>query len=195
MSVGLPAGLPLQLGTYWGWHEVYDDLDLRDGALVARPGWTPPPAEVWRRAHRLTRLVLDPLRHAVGQPLHATDWHRTPRDNASIGGGDPTLAAAQGSRHLWAEAVDLSGWRTPGWTAEQLAALVVVLGLPTDQVIWYDLQRGGHLHLGLWDGRRGGERGEVLRGLADTTREVPQLPGPAAMAYARAHVDRSRLVG
>lgn len=138
------------------------------------------PRQHWVNAIELALSILDPLRDRVG-PLIATSWHRTPSRNQNIGGDDPTQQAAVTSRHLMGDAVDLRV--PPGWTSEELAALVMMLGLRFDQLIWYDLQRGGHLHIGLWHGRA--LRREVRHGIAGTSREPLGAPSAAAVARVR----------
>jgi uncharacterized protein YcbK (DUF882 family) len=85
----------------------------------------------------LVRYVLDPLREHVGVPVRITSGYRSPQHNRLIG-GSPT------SQHCKGEAADI---KVHGYTAEQVAVIIAQLGLPVDQVIWYDPDRGGHVHV------------------------------------------------
>ena len=97
---------------------------------------TPPPA-AQANLERLVLRVLDPLRAAVGRPVSVTSGYRSAVVNQAID-GSPT------SQHMSGEAVDI---KVDGLTAVQLAAVIVRLGVPFDQVIWYAPERGGHVHV------------------------------------------------
>jgi len=170
----VPEGIPARPGRWFGWSEVW----RVDGRTRT------PPLEWWANAARLA-VVLDVLRDAVGAPLRVTSWHRWPEQNAAIGGTDPTRQAAPTSRHQTAEAADVAP--PLGWSSEELAAVAILLGLvrALDQLIWYDAGRGGHVHVGQWRDRRGGERHEVRRGLEGTTREVLEMPSAATLERVR----------
>ena len=109
-----------------------------------------PPPEAVRRLGLLVERVLDPLRSALGRPVRVTSGYRSPAVNAAIGG-------SRTSQHMTGEAADI---KVEGVSAPDLAAAIVRLGLPVDQVIWYAPERGGHVHVShRADGR---QRGEVL---------------------------------
>lgn len=147
----MPAALPLLLvaaalavvtrrhrappGRYFSWSEVYDGQPRR--------------ADVDAAATKLARSVLDPLRDAVGGPLHVSSWYRSPERNAATPGASST------SQHLTGEAADV--WAA-GFSARELADLLDRLELPFDQLIAYTPERGGHVHVSLSaDGRQRGE--------------------------------------
>lgn len=99
---------------------------------------TPPPEAV-ANLERLVRYVLDPLRDAVGRPITITSAYRSPQVNLAVSG------TAIGP-HSMGEAADLM---VRGLVAEEVARLIVRLGLPFDQLIWYAPERGGHVHVSL----------------------------------------------
>lgn len=96
----------------------------------------------------LCARVLDPLREALGRPVVVTSGYRSAAVNAAIGG-------SKSSDHMRGRAADV---RVSGLTSREVARVVVLRGLPFDQAIWYDPERGGHLHLSY----RLRGRGEVL---------------------------------
>ena len=98
---------------------------------------------------RLVADVLDPLRDAIGKPIRITSGFRSAEVNRLVDG-------AALSQHLRGEAVDL---KVDGMRSSDVVALIVKLGLPFDQAIWYDPERGGHVHVSHTAGRN---RGEVL---------------------------------
>ncbi len=134
-----------RVGRYYTWAE----LSASDAAKRLGVDNTPPP-EARANLEVLVRYVLDPLRWALGVPVRITSGYRTPAVNEAVG-GSPT------SQHMLGEAADVM---VRGYTAEQLATVVVRLGLPFDQLIWYDLERGGHVHVSLTTRRP--NRGETL---------------------------------
>lgn len=85
----------------------------------------------------LCLTVLDPLRAALGRPVRITSGYRSAALNDAIGG-------AQNSQHMRGEAADI---KVDGIAAEDLARRIAALGLPVDQVVWYDAERGGHVHV------------------------------------------------
>jgi hypothetical protein len=97
---------------------------------------TPPP-EAQRAMQLLVATVLDPLRTSLARPVRITSGYRTPAVNRAVS-GSPT------SQHMLGEAVDI---KVDGMAAEALAAAIVALGVPFDQVIWYAPERGGHVHV------------------------------------------------
>ena len=88
----------------------------------------------------LTQLccrVLQPLRDALGKPIRITSGYRSKALNTAIRGSST-------SQHVRGEAADI---KVAGLSAVDLARRIVALGLPVDQVIWYDASRGGHVHV------------------------------------------------
>lgn len=112
--------------------------DLMRSTAAARLGLDnrPPPAAQANLA-RLVVNVLDPLRAHLGRPVRITSGFRSFAVNRAVD-GSPT------SQHMLGEAVDL---KVDGLTAAELAAVILALRLPVDQVIWYDPERGGHVHV------------------------------------------------
>lgn len=110
---------------------------------------TPPPV-AQANLERLVLRVLDPLRAAMGRPVSVTSGYRSAVVNQAID-GSPT------SQHMSGEAVDI---KVDGLTAVQLAAVIVRLGVPFDQVIWYAPERGGHVHVSYTETRA--NRGQTL---------------------------------
>ena len=98
-----------------------------------------PPSEARANLERLVRYVLDPLREAVGRPVTITSAYRSPPVNLAVSG------TAIGP-HSMGEAADLM---VRGLGAQDLARLIVGLGVPFDQLIWYAPERGGHVHVSL----------------------------------------------
>ena len=109
----------------------------RSTAATERGILNEPPPEVEARLIALVDAVLDPLREALSCPVRVTSGYRSPAVNAAIGGSAT-------SQHVQGEAADI---RVRGVASEELARLVVALALPFDQLIWYDPERGGHLHV------------------------------------------------
>jgi hypothetical protein len=97
---------------------------------------TPPPA-AQANLEQLVAVVLDPLRVRVEREVHIKSGYRAYPVNRAVK-GSPT------SQHMAGEAADI---KVDGLTAVELATLIVGLGVPFDQVIWYDPERGGHVHV------------------------------------------------
>jgi len=150
-----------QVGRFFSWAE------MTASATASRLGLdnTPPP-EAQRALALLVAAVLDPLRQAVGRPVRITSGYRAPAVNRAVS-GSPT------SQHMLGQAADI---KVPGLSAEALATVIVRLGLPVDQVIWYAPERGGHVHVSFTDTRP--NRGQALH--------APAGGGYTAWAPARA---------
>ena len=95
------------------------------------------PANVVPRLLALVTNILDPLRRALGRPVHVTSGYRSFAVNKAIGGSAT-------SAHMQGEAADIY---VDGVGAEALAMAIVILGVGADQIIWYDAERGGHVHV------------------------------------------------
>ena len=121
-----------RIGRFFSWAE------LTVSTAAARLGLdnTPPP-EAQVALKLLVDTVLDPLRTALGRPVHVSSGYRSPPINQAVK-GSPT------SQHMVGEAADI---RVDGMAAEELALAIFRLGLPFDQVIWYAPERGGHVHV------------------------------------------------
>ena len=102
------------------------------------------------RMRALCAEVLEPLRADLGQPVWITSGYRSQAVNDAIGG-------SKTSQHMQGEAADIA---VDGVMAHDIAAAIVRLGLPFDQVIWYDIERGGHVHVSHTSRRP--NRGQVL---------------------------------
>ena len=134
-----------QIGRFFSWAE------LTASGAAARLGIDNTPTPEARRAMQaLVATVLDPLRAHLGRPVRITSGFRAPPVNRAVS-GSPT------SQHMSGEAADI---KADGMSAEALAAVVVGLGVPFDQVIWYAPERGGHVHVSYTTTRK--NRGETL---------------------------------
>lgn len=109
-----------------------------------------PPEDAQHRLVDLVANVLDPLRFALKRPIRVTSGYRSPAVNEAVGG-------AKTSMHKGGEAADI---KVKGMTAEELAEMVVELGLPFDKFVWYAPERGGHLHISFT--KRRPPRGQML---------------------------------
>lgn len=114
------------------------ELTVSDTARRLGLDNTPPP-EAWANLERLVRYVLDPLWEAVRRPVTITSAYRSPPVNLAVSG------TAIGP-HSMGEAADLM---VRGMSAEDVARLIVRMGVPFDQLIWYAPERGGHVHVSL----------------------------------------------
>lgn len=85
----------------------------------------------------LVEVVLDPLRIALGRQVNVTSGYRCPEVNRAVNG-------SRTSQHMVGEAADI---KVEGIGAEALAMAIVILGGPFDQILWYDPERGGHVHV------------------------------------------------
>ena len=81
--------------------------------------------------------VLDPLREALGRPVHVTSGWRSDAVNLAVGG-------ALHSRHKAGKAADIKVRRM---SARALVRRIVALGLGFDKLIAYDTPLGGHVHV------------------------------------------------
>jgi len=81
--------------------------------------------------------VLQPIRDAIGLSVGITGGARSAALNDAIGGAD-------NSQHVRGQAVDI---KVTGYQAKALFNLILTLGLPFDQLIWYDQNVGGHVHI------------------------------------------------
>ena len=126
---------------------------------------TPPPA-AQANLEQLVAVVLDPLRGKVGREVHIKSGYRTYAVNRAVK-GSPT------SQHMAGEAVDI---KVDGLTGVELAAVIVGLGVPFDQVIWYAPERGGHVHVSYTTTRA--NRRETLHAPAAGD-YVPWTPSPS----------------
>lgn len=92
-----------------------------------------------RRLAELVRRVLVPLEEALGRQVVVTSGYRSAAVNAAVGG-------SSSSQHVVGEAVD---FHVLGMSSEAVAAMLLRLGLPFHELIWYAPERGGHVHVGL----------------------------------------------
>jgi hypothetical protein len=83
-------------------------------------------------------VVLDLLRgNKVGREVHIQSGYGSYDVNRAVKG-------SLTRQHMAGDAVDIKG---DGLTAVDLATVIVGTGVPFDQVIWYDPERGGHVHV------------------------------------------------
>ena len=151
-----------------------------------------PPEEEGNLVANLRALVLnvlDPIRNSLG-PVTITGGWRGPALNDSIGGSRlctghgfpankaPSSAEALrlgcGSQHLLAEGADIRvrGFANSKDLAKAIYALKTQGKVNYDQMVWYDPDQSGHVHLS-WTRRRS-PRGDVRRKMASGY--VSQLP-------------------
>lgn len=102
--------------------------------------------EVRDSVKALVLTVLQPLRDAIGLPIHINSGYRCPALNRLVGG-------VSTSQHLLGEAADV---RIQGVSPRQIAIRVRDLGLPFDQMILYP----SFLHIS--HKLNGEQRGQVL---------------------------------
>jgi len=119
-----------------------------------------PSAANVERLRLLVTSTLQPLRDVVGQPFTPTSGYRSPEYNKHIGGSST-------SQHMGGEAVDFVRSDAAGNRAAQSAASKAIAAIafahpeiPFDQLIWYDAERGGHVHIS-YTGRHSNRR-EIL---------------------------------
>ncbi len=153
-----PSGQP---GRYFTWSEL---------TTTSRNVDNTPTPEAADNLRALCAQLLDPLRERVGRSLRVNSGYRSPEVNALVGG-------SRTSQHMTGEAVDLQP--PPGYTSKQFAQYVLDSGLPVDQVIWYDVARGGHTHVSF---SRTRNRRQTLHAPAGSTGYEPWTPEGSAMA-------------
>lgn len=144
-------------------------------------------AEIRQGIRTLVRELLDPLRSALGRPVRITGGWRSPQLQAALLDRPGQLAAAEGSRHTLGWAADIA---VDGMDAGEIAAEIIRLGLPFEQLIWYAPERGGHVHVEV-DPTKQVQAGEVLHGLAGASREPAQLPAGVTGPLTRPRALRS----
>ena len=82
-----------------------------------------PPVEA--ELERLVLTALQPLRDRIGSPLLVSSGYRSAGVNASVGG-------SRESAHMFGRAADIN---VPGMAPKQLAAVILQMGIPFDQLI------------------------------------------------------------
>ena len=73
----------------------------------------------------LAEMILQPLRDALGKPVHVNSAFRSETVNRAVGG-------TATSQHRLGQAADI---HVPGMTSVEVAKTIIALGLPYDQVI------------------------------------------------------------
>ncbi|MCK6504840.1 D-Ala-D-Ala carboxypeptidase family metallohydrolase [Myxococcota bacterium] len=139
--MSVPEGMPERPGVWFTWREF-----TRTGSGLPNelPTWAYP------RILKLVRFVLDPVRARIGRPMGVGSGYRSPAVNKAIGGADK-------SQHMAGEAADVKAGDMP---AERLATEFVRAAVPFDQLIWYDPELGGHVHVS--HNFEGAQRGQML---------------------------------
>lgn len=132
-------------GKYFTWSEL-----TASGAANRRGLDNTPDSTARRRLTSLVKVVLDPLRVRLGGPIKVTSGYRSKAVNDAIGG-------SKTSQHMRGEAVDMMPPSALG--ALGFARWIDSTGIPYDQLIWYDLGRGGHVHISY---RQSGNRRQIL---------------------------------
>ncbi len=116
-----------KLGEYFEWSEVE-----RTNTGIANKITT----AAALRFQVLHDEILDPLRRRLGRAVNISSGYRGPAVNRAVGG-------APDSRHLTGEAVDM--W-VSGLDNDAIAATIVAMDLPFDQIIWYSASQGNWVH-------------------------------------------------
>jgi zinc D-Ala-D-Ala carboxypeptidase len=116
-------------GTWFSWAELVRTRHLDKQTLPEMGGQ--------RGLRHLVRLVLDPLREALGRPVHVNSGWRSDAVNEAVGG-------VSTSRHKRGQAADI---KVRGMSARDVVRKMVELGLPFDKLIAYDDDLGGHVHV------------------------------------------------
>ena len=111
--------------------------------------------------------ILQPLRNAIQRSVAITGGARSAALNAAIGGSED-------SQHTRGQAVDI---KVDGYNSKALFDYILTLGLPFDQLIWYDEivgsaakpKNAGHLHIS-WNpnNQPRGAKLHAMRGLTNT---------------------------
>jgi hypothetical protein len=122
--------IPGRAGMYFTWAEL---------TRTSKPIDNVPSQAAQVNLMSLVRHVLDPLRAHLGKPVEVTSGYRNTEVNAAVGGSET-------SAHLVGLAADI---KVKGMTSFQLAEMILSLGLVFDQLIHYDSERGGQLHVGI----------------------------------------------
>lgn len=149
----------MKLGTYFGLAELTRSPTAR--ALGIK---NDPPAEVVERLRRLVEHILDPLRESLKRPIVINSGYRAPGLNTRVGG-------ASSSQHVLGEAADIE---CPGLSTSALAARIVELELPFDQLILEhhdpEFPSSGWVHVSHRES--GVQRGQMLRAFRQGPRTV-----------------------
>lgn len=143
----------LALSAWWrmGRPGVWFSWDELQATSTGRENAAPPEARLRLRA--LVGAVLDPLRWRLGRPVRVTSAYRSEAVNRAVGGSAT-------SQHVTGEAADIV---VAGMTGTELAAEIIRMRLPFDQLIAYAPSRGGHVHVSYR--ADGDNRGQVLYAL------------------------------
>jgi len=122
--------------------EHFDLAEFCSSQTAARMGRTiePSPGEL-QNLTRLCVTVLEPLREALGRPIHISSGLRPLWLNQAIGGSST-------SAHMDGRAADIE---VPGMSPLEVCRKVVELNLPIDQVIheFPNSSGGGWCHVGI----------------------------------------------
>jgi hypothetical protein len=130
---------------HFSWSEL-----LRSGEAERLALPNEPDKRARQRLVELVFAVLDPLRSVLERPVFVTSGFRSPEVNKAVKGSST-------SQHMLGEAADI---KAQGLCARELLTALVRSGLPFDQAIGYDQERGGHVHVSYTIRRP--NRGEVL---------------------------------
>lgn len=128
---------------------------------------TPSP-EVIANLKALCDAILEPLRVVVG-PLTVTSAYRSPALNRAVGGNSK-------GQHPLGQAADIECFKM---STRALAEKVIELKLPFDELIveyaQADDPNAGWVHISYK--KDGGNSGQILRAVRDTTGKTVYLPG------------------
>lgn len=131
-------------------HFAWSEFEQTGTGLSNRIADNPDPATIRANIARLCNEVLEPLRLAVGGPVHINSGYRSLEVNTKIGG-------ARYSQHMKGQAADIGGrtWNNPGWSPDAMIEWLWEMraDLPLGQVIVYS----SFVHVST------GTKGEFLR--------------------------------
>jgi len=134
LTLGLALGPGRErLGRVFTWAEL-----TRSNAAQRLGLSNAPTAQAAEAMRALVENVVSPLQEQLGdRQIQITSGYRSQAVNEAVGG-------AEASQHMSGEAIDI---KVPGMSAQQLVTFIENSGLPFDQLIWYDVARGGHVHV------------------------------------------------
>jgi hypothetical protein len=132
----------MKLSRFFTLDELTYSKTAQDEGIDNQPG----SAEI-ESLKALCSAVLDPLREAVGKPIHVTSGYRGPALNLRLKG-------AAKSQHLNGQAADL---QSPGMAVIELFKMVIRLMLPFDQIIYEVKGTSKWVHVSHNPGANGGE--------------------------------------
>jgi hypothetical protein len=120
VSVLITGGATMQLTQHFTLHEL-----MRSSTAARRGIINKPNPRQKARLRCLCESVLEPLREALGQPIHINSGYRCRKLNTAIGG-------SQRSAHMDGCAADIV---IEGWTPHDVTKAIALMSLPIDTLI------------------------------------------------------------